>query len=361
MGTLPKEGTLYNHEIRNTLNKGGGKTDNKFWTYFLDNANINIWSFFKPYSFDSIKSPNEDEIREMNCGLEPCQIASYTSLSDAGVMDGDMNGWKYNAPKGTEHSPFRSGDFRGYYPDARPMIQDFMVMDRISQQSTGASATAIVNIADEKQVALSDIGDLNDYHAAVFLKRGNTTNQHMFYNKEKTIGEAGTFDVSFNPSELLLGEWTAYPFLLGGSTNSTYFTIPNVSPKTFEIVSSLDNVFIEAQYRYDASKNIVALQFKFTLTNNSGGSTTNNLVALSHTKDNIIVETDKGEWSQKIPDLTNVHPTTPYHYPYDYNGMDWVEISVENFNPSYVNWVVISIGTARIVRSVNIIQEVSPQ
>lgn len=350
-------------DIRDTLNANGSSCTDEFISFFDSRAVINHWSFRKPYATDvDMFKLTDKQIKDINCGFDitGAQIASYTSLADPNVMDGNMNGWRYVRPSEMSKPIYRLGDYVGYFAGAKPMIQDFMVMDKISTQSSGASATAIVNISDGKQVAISDIGDLSDYHAAVFMKKGNTTYQHMFYNKEKTIGEAGTFDVSFTPSELTLGEWTAYPFLLGGSTNSTYFTIPNVSPKNFEVVSSLDSIFVQAQYKYDTSGNIVALQFKFTLTNNSGGSTTNNLVALSYEKDDITVETAKGEWSQSIPNLT-VHPTTPYNYPYDYNGMDWAEISIDKFNPSYIKWVVISIGTARIVRSVNILQPVLPK
>lgn len=348
-------------DIRDTLNANGSSCTNEIITFFNSKAVINHWSFRKPYATDKDMFKLTDaQIISINCGFTPNQIASYTSLADPAIMDGDMNGWKYTRPTEMSTPIYRLGDYIGYYPKARPMIENFMVMDKVSTQSTGVSATAIVNIADGRQVAISDIGSLKDYHAAVFLKKGSTTTQRMYYNEDVTIGEAGTFDVSFKPSELTLGEWTAYPFLLGGSTNSTYFTIPNVSPKTFEVVSSLDGVFVHAQYRYDTSGSIVALQFKFTLTNNSGGPTSNNLVALTNAKDDITVETSKGEWSQSVPNLS-VSPTVPYNYPYDYNGMEWEEISVSRFNPSYVKWVVISVGSARIVRSTNILQAWQPK
>lgn len=346
-------------DIIETLNDNGSSCNGELISLFDSRAAINHWSFRKPYATDKDMFKLTDaQIRSISCGFTTYQIGSYTSLP--GVMDGGMNGWKYTRPTEMSKPVYRLGDYIGYYPGARPMIQNFMVMDKVSTQSTGVSATAIVNIADGRQVALSDIGSLKDYHAAVFLKKGSTSTQKMYYNGDTTIGEAGTFDVPFKPSELTLGEWTAYPFLLGGSTNSTYFTIPNVSPKTFEVVSSLDSVFVQAQYRYDASGSIAALQFKFTLTNNSGGSTTNNLVALTNAQNDITVETSKGEWSQSVPNLS-VSPTVPYNYPYDYNGTEWAEISVSRFKPSYVNWVVISIGSARIVRSTNIFQAVQPQ
>jgi hypothetical protein len=252
MGTLPKEGTLYNHEIRNTLNKGGGKTDNKFWTYFLGNANINIWSFFKPYSFDSIKSPNEDEIRDMNCGLEPCQIGSYTELP--AIMKGDMNGWEYIAPTGGEHSPFRSGDFRGYYADAKPMIHDLQVPAQVSKlQTQTISITAFNQLPDGKSVTLSDLELFKDCYPAVFMKMEERDNQERFVMGGSKVNEGFNVDVDVN-TEFLEGTWRIYPFL---TTGSIHYTIPNLSYGVIEVTSSNVTASMTAYRAEDGSRTIM--------------------------------------------------------------------------------------------------------
>lgn len=354
---IPNSNVLLS-DIRDTLNANGSSCTNVIKTFFLSaNAAINHWAFRKPYSTNlNTFKLTDAQIRSINCGLVPKQIAAYTSLPS--VMDGGMNGWTYTRPTGATNSPFRVGDYVGYFTKAEPMIRDFCIADKISLTSTKAIASAIVNLQDGVQVSLADIGGLSSYKPAIYLVKG--TAQRM-YSGAKTIGESGVFDIEFITSELSTGNWTAYPFLIGGPTNSTYYTIPNVSPKAFEVVRSLDALGIQAQYRYAVgTTNIVAVQYKFSLTNNSGGSVTNNRVYLTNAKNDITVETSKGEYGTALPNLT-VASNITYNYPKDYNGMDWAEISVSNFNPSYVNYVVISIGSARLVASVNILQAVSPQ
>lgn len=344
MGTLPKEGTLYNHEIRNTLNKGGGKTDNKFWTYFLDNANINIWSFFKPYSFDSIKSPNEDEIREMNCGLEPCQIASYTSLSDAGVMDGDMNGWKYNAPKGTEHSPFRSGDYRGYYADAKPMIQDFYLPDRASNQFEGnsISASAIVTQQDGKSVSLSDLGVLKDYYPAVYIKQVNG-NQYRRYTGLTTLS-SGVFNVDIQVDDLQSGEWIVYPFLAENQipenydVDNRYYTIPNVKERKLSIVTSYFVIGVMAERKKDGTRTI---EYTVRINNSMSAQTwTNNTWRLRFFGNEFSDPMTVGEMSGTFDSPLNVNG----------NGETIISGVIENINPtmwsqlSMILWVSFNSG-----------------
>ena len=350
---LPKDGHLRKVDIMQTLNANGGVCDNVFSSLFKPSANINIWSFRKPIDHPNYFRVSDEEMRLSNCGLEPYQIGAYTSLPS--IMDGGMNGWEYKRPIGTINSPYRIHDFRGYSTKAAPMIQNFSLPNSVSYQSTAINATAIVMIQGGDSVSLADLKKLRNCHAAVYLKKSNSTLSDMFYNSSKTIADSGTFDVTINPSRMSAGEWTAFPFLLDDYDGTIYYTIPNVQPKTFEIVESLDSLGVVAQYKYSSGGLITAVQFKFTLTNKSGGSTKNNYVCLSRYKDDITPETGNGEYGMSLPDLS-VSSMQDYEFPSDYNGDEWYEISVDRFNPSYVNWVVISIGSGRLIRSVNIMQ-----
>lgn len=339
-----------------TLNANGGVTDDDFSSFFKKTANINIYSFRKPYRHNALFRLTDEEIRSINCGLRPLQIASYTTLPSE--MDGGMNGWEYELPiSGTPH---RKNDFRGYYPKAEPMIRNFSVPSKVSTQSNSVIASAVVTLMNGLNVSLADLVKLKNCHAAVYVKKSSSNLSDMFYNENATINDGGTFDVDINPSSLSVGTWTAYPFLLDNSDGLAYYTIPNVSPVTFEVVSSLDSLGIIAQYRYNTNGSIAAVQFKFTLTQNSNGSTSNNYVCLSATKDDITPETGKGEYGMSLPNFSVLSGQT-YNFPYDYNGNEWYEISANNFNPTSVLWLVVSIGSGRLIESTNIMQTVDPR
>lgn len=231
METLPKT-YLKDNEVRDTLNKGGGKTDNEYGTKFKPLANVNIWSFRKPYATDlDLFYLTDEQIRSINCGFTALQIASPTSLPN--VMDGNMNGWVYNLPTGGQYFPYRIGDYAGYYPEARPMIRDIQVPAEVSlQEYTDIAVTAVVQVeSDKKSVSLADLGKLQDCYACVY----------MTYNDEYRIIEGnpisgGTFNVGISMDELNReGEWMIYPYLSNGSVN---YTIPNLAPQKVKVTSS---------------------------------------------------------------------------------------------------------------------------
>lgn len=355
---IPKSDVLLT-DIRDTLVQyNNSSCTNDVVSFFDSRANINHWSFRKPYATNEELFQLEDEqIRKINCGFnfDNAQLGSYTTLPER--MDGDMNGWVYTRPEGTARTPYRLGDYVGYVARANPMISNFYVADKISYQSSEASATAMCNQKDGEQVSLEDIESLKDYKSAVFFVKG--TEQRKY---EGTPLSGGVFDVAFPPSEFTVGTWTAYPFLIGGSTNSTYYMLPNVQPKTFEIVSELDDLFIQAQYVYkEGTTEIESVQFKFTLYNRSSGPTTNNWVYLTQEKEDLEVESGQGEWSEPLLDFDRPSPTEPFNYPYDLTGEEWAEIPVNKFDPTKILFLTISIGTARLVRSTNIVsQNISP-
>ena len=262
-------------DIRDTLNANGSSCTNEIITFFNSKAVINHWSFRKPYSSDDDMFMLTDaQIMSINCGFTPKQIASYTSLADPTIMDGDMNGWVYNRPFGGATSPYRLGDYIGYYPKARPMIENFFVPEQASNQFSGTyvGATAIVaSEHDGKSVTLADLGTLSSYYPAVYVKQASGSQSRM-YEGESTIGSSGTFNVEIPVSDLsITGNWVVYPFLKKGST---YYTIPNVSARTINIVATYFSLAVRVERRTDGTKTI---DYTITVVNNTSAQTwTNN-------------------------------------------------------------------------------------
>lgn len=348
MAIIPNSNVNLSTNVRDILNAAGGNVTNDIKTFFTENANINPWSFRKPYNTDADKFKLTDEqIRDINCGLIPFQMNSYTELPS--IMDGEMNGWEYRLPMGI----YRLGDFCGYKTDAYPMIAKFVIADKVSNQTSVVKATAIVNQQDGVQVSLTDLGKLGDYKPAVYLTNGTINHR---YDGRKTFAEGGLFDVDIIGTELTVGTWTAYPFIFGGNNDNIYYTLPNVSAKSFEVVVSLDDVYIQARFLYNLTTgSIDSVQYKFSVTNNSGGSTKNNSVYITKDKNDTTPDIANGEYYESLPDLA-VTSLDTYNYPYDYNGNEWARISSKNFLQSNVQYVVISIGGGRLIASANILK-----
>lgn len=102
-------------DIRDTLNSFGGSVTNEVATAFKDTAKINKWSRNKPESYKKANfisggSPKADN----NFGL------TIPATSGQGLFDSKV--WVYTLPSGGENSPFRLGDFCGYFVYAGPPV-----------------------------------------------------------------------------------------------------------------------------------------------------------------------------------------------------------------------------------------------
>lgn len=253
-------------DIRDTLNANGSSCGNDILSFFNSNAVINIWSFRKPYhSISDLFKLTDEQIRSINCGLTPLQISSYTTLPT--VMDGGMNGWEYKRPFGGTTSPYRLGDYVGYYPSARPMIQDFFVPEVASNQFENASvkATAIVNQRDGLSVSLADLGMMADGYPSVYVKQATGSKSRMY--KGTNPLSYGTFEVEIQVDDLIAGNWEVYPFITLGNR---YYTIANVQPRILSITTSYFTIALFATKRTDGTR---AVDYTITV-NNSGSAVT---------------------------------------------------------------------------------------
>lgn len=250
MAILPNK-NLKDSEVRDTLNKGGGKTDNDFWTKYKLLSNVNIWSFRKPYATDlDLFYLTDEQIRSINCGLTPLQIASPTSLP--GRIDGKMNGWAYEMPTGGQSSPFRSGDYLGYNPDAQPMIQNLSVPAQVSIKETGSIAiTAIVIQQDGVNVSLADLGELADCKGAVYMVNEALGQTRII--EGTALLSSGVFNVEVPISEFLVGDWIVYPYI---TTGYVHYTIPYLNRKTINVIDSVISVSVKAIKSTDGSYSI---------------------------------------------------------------------------------------------------------
>ena len=338
---LPKTGQLNKSDIMQTLNDNGGFTDDDFSSFFKKTANINIYSFRKPYRHNALFRLTDEEIRSINCGLKPLQITSYTTLPSE--MDGGMNGWEYELPiSGTPH---RINDFRGYYTNARPMIESFFVPETASSQFENASvkATAIVNQQDGLSVSLADLGELKNGYPSVYVKQVGGS-QYRVYTGSNPLSD-GTFDVDIEVDDLSEGNWEVYPFITLGSR---YYTIPNVQYRTLKITGSYFTIALFATKRTDGTKAI-----DYTITVNNSGSAitwTNNSWRLRFMGNDFSTSMQQYEMSGSLQNTINIKG----------NGETVITGSITNINTTMWNQVVmilwVSFDSGSHIQSFSIVE-----
>ena len=330
-------------DIRATLDANGGLTDTEFSSLFKAAANHNMWSFRKPIHHSNLFTLSDEDIKSANCGLEPYQITSYTSLPS--VMDGDMNGWEYNRPFGGVSSPYRISDFRGYYTKARPMIESFFVPETASSQFENASvkATAIVNQQDGLSVSLADLGELKNGYPSVYIKQVGGS-QSRVYTGSNPLSD-GTFDVDIEVDDLSEGDWDVYPFITLGSR---YYTIPNVQYRTLKITGSYFTIALFATKRTDGTKAI-----DYTITVNNSGSAitwTNNSWRLRFMGNEFSDSMQQYEMSGSLQNTINING----------NGETVITGSITNINTTMWNQVVmilwVSFDSGSHIQSFSIVE-----
>lgn len=95
-------------DIRDTLNNFGGSVTNVVATAFSSTAKINRWSRNKPESYKADFIAGGGSPKALNNFGLTIPVTSGTGLFDSKV-------WVYTLPSGGVNSPYRLGDFCGYF------------------------------------------------------------------------------------------------------------------------------------------------------------------------------------------------------------------------------------------------------
>lgn len=109
--TLPSNDLKF-QDIRDTLNASNGIVNNNVDSAFKETANINMWSKYKPVDFNKNFDLSESELRSIHYGLNIPNKAEADKVFTPAY-------WSYTLPKGGQNSPYRLGDFRGYFKNAK--------------------------------------------------------------------------------------------------------------------------------------------------------------------------------------------------------------------------------------------------
>lgn len=360
-------------DIHDTLNAHGG-TVSSVSSFFSARANINMFSRRKPvpYSkvfcqdFDSSK-PDYDKTwwkgNNGDCGIS---IPVYTTMDAVrDVTNGTLNGWTLFLPKGGSSEPFRLGDFARYSAIADAPFKKFNIPERVGQGTT-VNCLFEYNIVSEGDTSLnlSDFVSLEDCYLGV--KIYNTVSGEQYWNTSSLKVKEGANSVSIKIAvNRLDSNWIAFPFLCTkpqpqgeAIQQALYYPLPKMAKESFTVASNVDGLTVTAVFIYNSGASLASgIKYKFMYEAFSSGSTSNNYLYLTKTKQTIPSITDSYyEHNIKLPDFI-LQNGQKYNYPMDETGEEWAEISALDMNISQVNWVTVSIGNNRMVESVQLIKQ----
>lgn len=262
---------------------GVGSNVNKL-SQLCTNASVNKYSKYKPIKYASQAIMGQyDYTNECwkssatwwkgsdgRCGFSP-----YSTNSIGNVITnttGGMNGWTYSGTPTGGTYPYRQADFIGYNHNAVPFISNFACLPEI--KANGNFQASCMIPTDAENVTLADIG-INGSALYFGVVITDSSGNRLTQVTNSTAGEAG---VTFTfPSSIGVGNnYRCYPFLstnpisLGGDVgNNTFYTCPNISYDTFNVVSSYHNYDVDYDATYALNSHT---SIEVTLTNNESSA-----------------------------------------------------------------------------------------
>lgn len=304
-------------DIRLTL---GTSSNNVGYLCSNKHGLTNMWAKYKPvvwakWFIDRDTLATWWKGQAENCGIIPCSVSHYSQI--IAKMDGDMNGWVYDAPKGGENSPFRMLDFDGYNHNARCPVGGFTTQGSIDPGSVAIGQVEEM-ISQDDELTLADInyqGISSSYFGIMIVKGGSVV-------KRATATQplsSGMYSAQVSTTGLAKGEYLVYPFLCTSKQTDgqsdvagTYFTIPGTMPATLKIEDAV-SILITAKYTYTGNTR-TGITYSTSVRYNRAGtlSLTNNYVRIRLDENDFNDPIVAGELNRKISDMKVTGDTMEY-------------------------------------------------
>lgn len=237
-------------------------------------SKINVWAKYKPTVFPSPFPDDWYKAKDGNFGLNITVDNAKSNWKDLVAEYSKVNnGYStlYNKPTGGASSPFRLGDFRGYFHNANPEVRDYLGMNIFIRESDTNQITAEYNpvSADGLQVSYFDFAAFKDkYFGYIITDKSKST--LMFIT---TASKVGTFTVPLPKNALQVGDYLAFPMFCSFNYSSdhtlhqmTCYAIPNLAGgKQLSIISQSQAVasnFAQITAKEQLGRIIVTLKMK---------------------------------------------------------------------------------------------------
>ena len=260
MPVIPNENVDVAYIGQVLTDNGGSVNINEPLTYFTPDAKNNMFSKKKPVvlkinfcqDFDSTKPdyyPEWWKGTSGNCGISFLNVPNLNDLPN--VIDGALNGWEYQLPQGGENAPLRLGDFCGYDPNAKPLVEGFSLSASIVENKTGSNFVVdFITTPDESKPTSLTFADLSanlaNYYPAIYITNGTAS---YFISSSTTLGSGSRMYVTVPTVGLATGKWSVYAFIsekqiptlstLGSVALGYCYTMPYTNKLEIQIVSSL--------------------------------------------------------------------------------------------------------------------------
>ena len=246
-------------DIRDVLNKAGGKVDNEVTSFFQPDAKLNPWSKWKPVKWRELFTDltfAEGEVPwwkgyDYNCGF----VASSIIFNDLdSLVAAYQSGQTYVYDLPDEDWPKRVGDFRRYNTDARSPVWSFSahsdsggMFENNPQSRMTFDLLWNLDIDTNYNLTLQDIGTLPEevedelakWQYGVIVVKGNDPAQSAVFSSginvegfPDTTAEA-MMSMTITLEELRNAGGSGVEL---GTVNTTHFVYPvlmSVSPKRF--------------------------------------------------------------------------------------------------------------------------------
>lgn len=227
-----------------------GETSNDLAT-LCKSENINIWSKYKPTIYPSPFPDDWYKAGDGNYGLNITVENGKSNWRDLVTEYSKINnGYTnlYARPTGGSTAPYRLGDFRGYFHNANPEVNDYLTSNVFIRESDTNQLFVNYNpvSVDGSQISYFEFAVFKDKYFGYVITDTNKSNLEYIV----TAGSTKTFDVPLPKNALQVGNYLAFPMFCSYNYSSnhtlhamTCYAIPNlIGGKHLSIISQSEAV-----------------------------------------------------------------------------------------------------------------------
>lgn len=233
-------------DLKNLFGEGSGDL-----ATLCTSPKINVWAKYKPTVYPSPFPDDWYKAKDGNYGINITIENGKSNWKDLVAEYSKANngyGTLYDKPTGGASSPFRLGDFRGYFHNANPEVRDYLGKNVFIRESDNNQILTEYNVisADGDQVSYFDFAAFKDkYFGYIITDKSKSTLQLI-----TTASSVGTFTVRLPKNALQVGDYLAFPMFCSHNYSSdhtlhqmTCYAIPNLAGgKSLSIISQSQSV-----------------------------------------------------------------------------------------------------------------------
>lgn len=222
-----------------------GESSNDLAT-LCKSSKINIWAKYKPTVYPSPFPDDWYKAKDGNYGINITVEngkSYWKDLIDEYSKTNNGYGNIYNRPTGGVNSPYRLGDFRGYFHNANPEVSDYLTTNVFIRESDTNQLLVSYNpvSVDGSQISYFEFAEFKDKYFGYIITDKSKTN-FMYITTASTVG---SFIVPLPKNALQVGDYLAFPMFCSYNYSSnhtlhamTCYAIPNLAGgKQLSIIS----------------------------------------------------------------------------------------------------------------------------